>query len=190
MNNSIDWFCSFIRVVGVNFPGAASLVQIQAEIDSQLIEKRLLALEDPISVLHADVHAFSKDIFVAITDENTNVIEFSDDLYKKYSRVIAVLESEGLIHTERAAGCQYPLAIILDEPLYVMYVFALYEDPKNMEELFNAVDGCEVGEWLDGEKMNLGISIVAIRAMFLMFSEKEYGLVSNEIGACRYQGNA
>lgn len=190
MNIQIDWFCKFIRVIGVNFPVSSSLVQIQAEIDSKLIEQRLAALEDPISVLHADIHIFSKALFDVVVVQNSVVLEFTDEFYKKYSRVIAVLEREGLIQTDRAAGNSFPLSIILSNPLFIMYIFALYEDPSKMEVLFDLVDNCTVGIWLDGETIDCDVSIVAISAMFCMFSEKGYGLLSNEIGVCRYLASA
>ncbi len=42
MNKSnIEWFFKIIRIAGVNFPVAASLVQLQAEIDSDAMEERL-----------------------------------------------------------------------------------------------------------------------------------------------------
>ena len=40
----MEWFVKLVRIAGVNFPVAASFVQLQAEIDSDKIEERLESL--------------------------------------------------------------------------------------------------------------------------------------------------
>ena len=46
MSTSMDWFMKLVRVAGASFPGASSLVQLQSEIDSQAMAKRLEELSD------------------------------------------------------------------------------------------------------------------------------------------------
>ena len=63
MSRSMEWFIKIVRVAGVNFPGAASLVQLQAELDSTAMASRLEKLEDPISYLHEDIPDVAKEIY-------------------------------------------------------------------------------------------------------------------------------
>ena len=51
----MNWFFKFVRIAGASFPVASSLVQLQSELDSDELNRRIQKLEDPISNLHEDV---------------------------------------------------------------------------------------------------------------------------------------
>ena len=93
----MDWFCSLIRIAGVSFPVASSLVQLNSEIESGHIRSRLEKLEDPISSLHPDIQIVSKKIYEAIRIKKTSILDFEEEFYTKHSRPLATLEANGLI---------------------------------------------------------------------------------------------
>lgn len=192
MNNKVDWFLKLIRVAGVNFPGAASLIQLQAEIDSVKFNDRLRKLEDPISYLHEDVPELSKEIYRTLVHQDSVVLNFDDVFYVKYSRALAAIESQGLISKNSVLGSRIPLGINLIDPSYILYMCALAEVDEKMEAIVNIVDSCKVGMWLDGEKIKDEINLPknVIKAVFQIYESKKYGTCSRESGSCKYMGNA
>ena len=107
----MDWFLKIVRIAGVNFPGAASLVQMQAEIDSAAMESRLKKFEDPISYLHEDIPELAKIIYQNIQVNDSINLNFPDEFYKKYSRPLAALESVGLISKNNVLASRIPTGI-------------------------------------------------------------------------------
>ena len=192
MSNKMEWFIKLVRIAGVNFPCAASMVQLQAEIDSDKIEERLNKLEHPISFLHEDVPAASKDIYKNLCENDSENLDFSDVFYRKYSRPIAALSKKNYISVTRCIGSQIPRGITLIDPTFIMYMCALAEDENKMQTIVDIVDNCEVGKWLDGDiiKNDVGLPKYVIRAVFEIFEAKGYGILSKIIGSCRYKGNA
>ena len=68
---------------------------------------------------------------------------------------------------------------------------ALAEDQNKMKEIVEIVDRCEIGGWLDGEKLKIEIGLpkYVIRAIFEVYEAKGYGILSKEIGSCKYLSN-
>jgi len=68
----------------------------------------------------------------------------------------------------------------------------LAEDHNKMQEIVKIVDSCEVGKWLDGEKLKyeIGLPKYVIRAVFEIYEAKGYGILSKTIGSCLYMGKA
>jgi len=192
MSNTMEWFLKVIRIAGVNFPGAASLVQLQAEIDSDKIAKRLQKLEDPISYLHEDVQAASIEIYQKLSFNDSVNLDFDEEFYTKYSRPLAALEKKLFISRYMVIGSRIPRDITLIDPTFIMYMCVLAEDHNKMQEIVKIVDSCEVGKWLDGEKLKyeIGLPKYVIRAVFEIYEAKGYGILSKTIGSCQYMGNA
>ncbi len=192
MSNTMEWFLKLIRIAGVNFPGSASLVQLQAEIDSDKIAKRLQKLEDPISYIHEDVPAASKEIYQRLSFNDSVNLDFDEEFYTKYSRPLAALAKKSFISKNSVIGSRIPRGINLIDPTYIMYMCALAEDQNKMQEIVKIVDSCEVGKWLDGEKIKyeIGLPKYVIRAVFEIYEAKGYGILSKTIGSCQYMGNA
>jgi hypothetical protein len=188
----MDWFFSIIRVAGASFPVASSFVQLQAELDSKILQKRLSRLEDPVSFLHEDVPELSKHIYNQLKSKESIQLSFSDEFYAKYSRALASLESQSYIKGGHAIGKRYAAGIRLIDPSYIMYLCALEEDNEKMETLVKIVDSCEAGKWLDGNRLQMTISLplVVIKAVFEIFESKGYGLCSKTIGETKYIGKA
>lgn len=184
----MDWFLKIVRVAGVNFPGAASLVQMQAEIDSSSIAKRIEKLEDPISFLHEGVNDVSNIIYKSLKLNDSVSLDFSENFYVQYSRSLAALVSSGLISKKEALGKTIPLGINLIDPSYIMYMCNLAEDHQKMLEITGIVDRCEVGLWLDGDQLSESIKLPksVIRAIFEIYEAKGYGVLSKTTGICRY----
>ncbi|MBE4360648.1 hypothetical protein [Vibrio parahaemolyticus] len=192
MSKSIDWFCKIVRIAGVNFPGAASFVQFQAELDSIAMSKRIEKLEDPISYLHEDIQEVSKLIYAQLVTCDSVNLDFGDDFYVKYSRPLAALTKSGYISQNNVLGSRIPLGINLIDPSFILYMCAIAGDSKTMAHLVKTVDECPVGQWLNGKvlKEELAIPLYVIRAVFEVYEAKGYGLLSREIGSCNYMGNA
>jgi len=188
----MNWLLSIVRVAGASFPVAASLVQLQAEIDTDDLSRRVSRLEDPVSSLHDDVPELSRKVYRQLNSEECETLEFEDEFYETYSRPLAALESQGCLRGNHAIGKRYAAGITLEDPSYVMYLCALEEDPRKMETLVGMVDECGVRQWLDGHniKETLGLPLPVVRAVFKIFESKGYGLCSREIGACSYLGKA
>jgi hypothetical protein len=188
----MDWFFKIVRIAGVNFPGAASLVQLQAEIDSGKMAKLMESIRDPISYLHEDVQDVSKKIYKQLKTEDSIALCFSDEFYSTYSRAIAALDSQGLITKESAAGSKLPLSIQLTDASYIMYMCRLAEDSKKMNKIIAIVDECEVGCWLDGDLLGKELDLPknVVKSIFSIYESKGYGILSRAIGSCKYMGQA
>lgn len=191
MGKSIDWFCKIVRIAGVNFPVAASLVQLQAELDSIEMSKRIEKFEDPISYLHEDIQEVSKLIYAQLVKCDSVNLDFDDDFYVKYSRPLATLTKSGYISKNNVQGTRIPLGINLIDPTFILYMCAIAGDSKTMERLVNIVDECPVGQSLKGNvlKEKLGIPLYVIRAVFEVYEAKGYGLLSRRMGFYDYMGN-
>lgn len=192
MSQAMEWFLKIVRVAGVNFPGAASLVQLQAELDSNAMISRLQKLEDPISYLHQDVAEVAKSIYEEMKSTDSVNLDFNDEFYTKYSRPLAALESAGLISKNSVLGSRIPVGINLIDPSFIMYMCNLAEDQHKMQEIVDIVDRCEVGIWLNGDELkeSVGLPKYVIRAVFEIYESKGYGIVSKTISSCKYLCNA
>lgn len=192
MSESIEWFLKIIRVAGVNFPISAALVQLQAEHDSELVALKFKELEDPISFLHDDMYEVTKIIYQNLRNKDSISLDFEDEFYLRYSRVLAVIEKEGFISKNSVFGSRIPLGINIIDASYIMYMCNLKEDPKKMQEIIDIVDRCEVGLWLHGDdlKDSIGLPKYVIRAVFEIYENKGFGILSKTIGSCDYLGSA
>lgn len=184
----MDWFCSLIRVAGASFPGASSLVQLNSEIESGQIRSRLEKLEDPISSLHPDIQTVSRELYEKIKLTNSSSLDFEDEFYAKYSRPLATIEASGLITGQHAIGKRFACGIVVIDPSYILYLCALFESESSMSELFETVDKCEAGKWLDGETIaqRLTIPLPVVNAVFDIYVKKGFGLKSGQIGSSKY----
>lgn len=189
---NIDWLFSLIRIAGVNFPVASSLVQWQAEISSKNLLGRVQKLEDPVSFLHEDIPELSQLIYQALRENESPVLSFDDEFHDRYSRAFAALESQGYIKSTRCVGNRHPVQIILCDASFIMYMCALIEDKTKMEKLFNLVNSCAVGLWLNGKKIKteIDLPLPVIKAIFEIFESKNFGICSKEIGATMYLAQA
>ena len=186
----MDWFFTIVRVAGASFPVASSLVQLSSEIDSKSLKERVCKLEDPISNIHNDVPALSRQIYKELKDANSAKLYFDEAFYKQYSRALAALESHGYIKCGHALGKSFAAGISLADPSYIMYLCAIDKDEEKMDFLVNAVDSCEIGQWLDGSKMNIDLPTPVIKAVFDIYESKGYGVCSKEVGTCKYMGKS
>jgi len=190
MASKSDWFIKIVRIGGASFPGTASLVQFQAELDAIQVREKLQKLEDPISYLHDDVPELSKEIYKALEQQDSVKLDFDDDFYSKYGRALAVIESQGLISTSGALGKTFPLDINLIDPSFIMYICSLSNIDSKMEELFRIVDSCDKGKSLNGDSISQELILprYVIKAVFQIFESKGYGFCSGAIGSCKYTG--
>lgn len=188
MNNKIDWFLKSVRIAGVNFPVAASFVQLQAEIDSAKIMSRIEMLEDPISYLHNDVPDLSKEIYKELITQDYPYIKLDEPVYIKHSQALAILESKGLISKDMIIGSAIPIGVQITDPSYIIYMCALFEDTIKMQHLFDIVDACEQGKWLDGKviKEAIDLPLPIIQAVFDIYESNGLGACSKEISSSKY----
>ena len=188
----MDWLMSIVRIAGASFPGASSLVQLQAEIDSKALLERVSRFEDPISFLHELVPEVSKLIYDGIKATNSNKLEFDDSFYEKYSRPLATLESQGFIKGSHAVVKSFAAGLRVTDPSFVMYMCALAENKQKMESLMKIVDDCPKGKWLNGKQIqeSLGLPLPVIQAVFDIYEAKGYGLCSKEVGSSKYIAKA
>lgn len=188
----MDWFFSIIRIAGVGFPGAAALVQLQAEIDSASLKKRVSKLEDPISWLHTDVPELSRHLYRKLKAENSLKMYFDDEFYTRYSRALTALETCGYLKGSHALGKKFAAGLRIADPSYVMYMCVLEEDDANMGAIIKAVEDCPVGKRLDGTVLetSIGLPLPVIKAIFDIYEAKGYGMCPKTIGVYEYLGMA
>lgn len=187
----MDWFLKIVRIAGVSFPGAASLVQMHAEIDSIAMQNRLEKFEDPISYLHEDIPELAKIIYQSMQANDSNSLGFPDEFYTKYSRPLATLDSAGLISKHCLIGSRIPKKINLSDPSFVMYMCNLAEDPNKMIEIVDILERCEIGVWLNDEQLknSLNLPKYVIRAVFEIYESKGYGILSRTHSSYEYVSN-
>lgn len=192
MKSNMDWFMSIVRIAGASFPGASSLVQLQAEMDSKALLERVSNLEDPISFLHELVPELSKLLYDKIRTTNSNKLAFDENFYEKYSRPLAALESQGFIKGSHAVGKSFATGLRVNDPSFIMYMCALAEDKQKMESLMKIVDECPKDNWLNGKQLqeSLRLPLPVIQAVFVIYEAKGYGLCSKEIGSSQYMCKA
>lgn len=188
----MDWLFKIIRIAGASCPGAASLLQLQAELDGAEIKKKIDKLSDPISFLHEDVQAAAKEIYKQLKSSDSLTLHFESAFYTKYSRPLAALDAKGFIKSQHAIGSPFYGGIYLCDPSFIMYLCALAEIENKMQRLIEHVDACPVGNPIDGKtlKPELDLPLQVIKAVFEIYALKGYGLVSQEIGSAYYVGKA
>ncbi|MCG2584141.1 hypothetical protein [Massilia sp. TS11] len=188
----MKWLMSIARIVGSSLPFVPTLIQIQTEIDSAAIQKRLRSLEDPISSLHPQIREVSENIYRALVNSDTSRVVFDEEFYSKYGKPLAILESQGYIVGSHAIGAKYVNGISVQDPKYVVYLCALYEDQAKMDALLQMLEDCKQGQWLRGETIcaELQLARPVVKAIFLLYEARGLGFCSREVGAVAYVGNA
>lgn len=167
------------------------LVQLQAEIDADKIDNRLQKLETPIGALHEDINKVSRLIYDEIKRSDDLLIELNKDDYRKYSRVLAVLETSSFIKGFHALNNgQFAKGLSVTDPTYVLYMSALFENQELMEIIYKKVDSCAIGQSLNGKqiKKEVNVPLPVIKAIFDVFEAKGYGICSQVIGSAVYIG--
>lgn len=188
----MSWFFKVVRIAGASFPGAGSLVQFQAELDAEVLNERIKKLEDPISMLHEDIYDVSREIYSVLKTTDSNSLSFDDVFYVKYSRALASLNSQNLIKLNNVIGSRQPLGVSLVDPIYILYMAAQFENQNSMQEIFDIVDRCQIGESVSAELLGptLNLPKYVIRSVFEIFELKGFGYRSGGITKFRYTGKA
>lgn len=188
----MDWLFSIIRIAGASFPVAASLCQLQAEVDSKSLSSRVRHLEDPISCIHEDVPKVGELIFEAISIQNQLDIQLATECYADFSRPLAMLEARGYLKGNHSIGHPYYAGISICDPSFVMYLCALFEDQERMKQLISIVDSCIPGQWLNGISIasEFFLPQPVVKSVFNIFESKGLGLLSQEVGTINYLGKA
>lgn len=188
----MDWFTSLVKMAGASFPVASSFVQLLSDIESDGLQERIRQLEDPISGLHPDIQELSRLLYDAMKTTDSSHFDLSDEMYKKFSRGLACLESTALVEGSHALSKRYYGGISITDPIYIIYMCSLYENPEKMEALYQQIDECPVGTSVDGKeiKKTLGLPLPVIKAAFHIFEAKGYGMCSRTLGSAIYIGKA
>jgi len=191
----MDWFFALMRMAGACFPASAFFVQLQAEVDrvdSKRLADRVRSLEDPISSLHEDVPKVAQAFYDVIRREGEPQVWFDEQFYWGHSEVLALLEAKAMIAPQHGIGDRYSDGILIVDPSFIMYMCALCEPDDTMQLLYERVNACPPGEWLNGKEMatELDLPIPVVRACFQVFAAKGLGQVSNLIPSCLYTGKA
>ena len=115
-----------------------------------------------------------------------------EETLARYGRVMAILESQGLIRGSHSSQKRFHLGLWLDNPHYIMYMCALFEDPDLMERLLSRVDSTPPKTWLRGAELaeEFALPLPVVRAVFQLYEAKSLGLLSKELGAVNYFARA
>lgn len=188
----MKWLMSVVRIVGASLPFAPSLVQLHAEIDSAAVQRRLLALEDPISALHPDIRELSEKLYRKLVETGDSKLRFDLAFYAQYSKPLAILEAEDFIVGVHAIGTKYVDGLWLKDPKYFVYLCAFYEDQEKMDALVQVLQDCQSSQWLNGDAIakSLHLPRPVIKALFQLYEARGLGCCSEEIGVVKYMGLA
>jgi len=188
----MNWFYSIVRIAGASFPVASSLVQLQSEIDSKALNKRVAKLEDPVSNIHMDIPKLARIIYKELKNKDGIKISFDESFFKKYGRPLAMLEAHGYIEGEGTINSIYNTHILLNDPTFIMYLCALEEEVSTMETLVDTVDNCPIGNHLKSNelKKKYKLPTPVITAVFEIFESKGYGICAKGLGGATYTGKA
>lgn len=183
----MNWLSTIVRMAGNSFPLSAPLVQLQAELDSEVMKQRLLKLEDPLSALHPDVRAIAPLLYDEIRRQGSSAIEFSAEFYERFQRVLAILENQGCIAGRHALGGKFAGGLRI-APRFMLYICAFAEDSRKMDQLLERVDKAATGRWIHGKPLaeELSLPLPVVNAVFEVFSDRGLGLRSREIGSSAY----
>ncbi len=190
----MTWVLSLIKILGSLNPVSSVLVQVLGEIEGKRTADAIEQLSDPISSLHKDVKALSKEIYSALKEQNNINFQMPESFYIKYKSALSILESNGRIELDQAAGVQTPSEIRLSDPSFILYVFALNEDQNSMAQLTTACENCKNGNALNSIALSeqLNIPVVAVNAIFEIFSANNLGSMTDDVtsdGEQYYIGN-
>lgn len=119
-------------------------------------------------------------------------LKFDGAFYTQYSRPLAILEAQGFIVGTHAIGARYVDGLWLQDPRYVVYLCALYEDQSKMDRLVDLLESCKPGQWLHAKDIEGDVQLArpVIKALFQLYEARGLGQCSSEIGAVSYVGRA
>jgi hypothetical protein len=188
----VNWFFAIARIAGTGFPLTGQLVQLQAELDSEEIRQRLAKLEDPLSALHPEIREVSRHIFDGIKAKGSEPVAFTREFYDRYARPLALLENYGCIRGTHTNGGRFYAGMWVGSPSYMLYLCALGEDSKKMDQLLERVDGAPVGKWLHGVPLaeELSLPLPVVESVFELYADNGLGIHSRNGGAPVYYARA
>ena len=180
------------RIAGASFPFASSMVQLQAELTGRELQARLRRIEDPISHVHPQVREVSEQIYAALTEKGDFPLTMSEEFYAQYARPLAMLEAELYLDATHAIGKRYAGGFWANNPAFVLYMCALFEDPAKMNALVQRIDTAAPGTTVNGKALaaELGLPVGTVRAVCETFADKGLGIMSKEVGATYYIARA
>jgi hypothetical protein len=189
MASLADWFIKVVRIGSAVNPVAAVFLQLQSEVDGIELNRRIDSLEDPIGSCCENSRELCKAIYESF---DIHGVSLSNEAYKQFSRPLAVFESKGYLKRDMYIGNKYAQGIELLDPSFTLYLARLFENQKSMYELYDLVEKCEIGVWINGIQLaeSLNIPVGVVRSVFKIHMQNGLGILSGEVGTCNYQGVA
>lgn len=186
----IDWFLAAVRIAGASFPVSSSMVQVQSEVDRAEFERRLGAMEDPLSNLHPDIPALSQAIYKALASSGHDSprVELLEDEYTRFAKPLALLESRGIIEGRHALGDRYSRGFWIRDPTYLLVLISQFGDPDAMGQIHDELEALGRGGSLDGMELasQCAVPLPFINALFQIYEGKGFGLLARTRGTSRY----
>ena len=191
MGLRVNWLSILIRVAGSATPLTAPLVQLQSELDSRVLERRVDRIEDPISTLHPDIRSLATQLYVALCDRRSSHVDLTDEQYSAAARPLALLEGAGYIRGAHGIGQRWVGGLTMS-PTFVLYLAALEESSVAMKAVLERVDTAPPGRWLDGDALarEFSVPVPAVRAVLELFAARGLGILSQEVGKTAYYARA
>ncbi len=186
----VDWFVRLAKVAGASNPLTAWLVQLEDELAAAELERRVQALEDPLSDLHPDMREVASLIWEQVRESDSRVVELDPGAYKTFARCLAELESLGLIAGRHALGGRFVAGLRVRDPTFTVYMARLFGSGQGVDRVVQAVDSCSEGTWLDGRKLasDCDVPVQLVDAIFRLYEQRGYGIVSKTLGEVAYCG--
>ena len=179
---------SLIKVLGSMTPISAPLVQVLSEIESHRLEKRLVALEDPIAQIHEDVTPLSRFLFEHLEKSETQSLRLSDSDFKKYRKAIVRLSSQGFVKVPNVYPRTNELRV---EDSMLIYMLAQYR-PLQLESLVQEIDDLDIGETVSVSDYcsKLGLNQLFVIAVLKAYELAGQGNCSGGLQVKHYKSKA
>src|SRR5690242_17124029 len=104
----MNWYSIMIHMAAQSNPFTAALSAMQAGLDSQDMQHRLRALEDPVSTLHPDIRAVAKALYDEVARTNESYLtQLPRSFYDQYGRPLTLMESVGVVSGQHTIGPRF-----------------------------------------------------------------------------------
>jgi hypothetical protein len=182
----MNWYSLITHMAAQSNPFTAALSAMQTGLDSQDMQRRLRALEDPVSILHPEIRDVAKALYDEVARTNESYLtELPREFYDRYGRPLTLMEGVGIVRGEHSLGGRFSAGIVVESPRGILYMAQLYEDAVKMDMLLSRVDSARRGQVQKGAEIVLEIHVPmpTIRAVFELYDARGLGILSRENGA-------
>jgi len=190
--NAESLFKKGLRSVAASVPGAASLSQWWAEMDSDIqteaiekLQSEVQQLKNPILTCHPNAMDALKVLYSRIESTGETSWPVHDDL-RAHLEVLSLWEKSGFIEGHHVVGNRWASIRVVD-PIFILAIFASVRGNREAYELRKSVWATirQAGKGVHGEPIAEAHKVprVYIDALFMIFEAEGKGYKSKTLGS-------